>query len=185
VVERAELLYRHGPRDARTLAFPTETRYFLRHLERLPLEVPYVEIGDRMRRLVKRPPLAGRSQVVADATGVGAAVMELLRGGGGLGCPLVPVVITSGEAGAVGPGPGGSGYRVPKLHLMEALVVAFEKESLEIAGRLGVPLEVLIRELRTMRVRGNGGVRGSVTDDMVLALALAWWKARREQGWVG
>lgn len=184
VVERAEVLYRDGPRDPATLAFPTETRYFLRYLERLPLDVPYVDVAERVRGLVKRAPLSGRVQVVPDATGVGAAVLELLQRGG-LGCPIVPVVITSGEYGTVGPGPGSSGYRVPKVDLVEGLVVAFEKESLEISGGLGVSLDLLVGELRSMRVRGNGSVRGAVTDDLVLALALAWWKARREQGWIG
>lgn len=187
VIERAEVIYRRGPRDARTMEFPTETRYFLRYLERMPLDVPYLQIAERLRQMVRRPPLAGRVQTVVDATGVGIPVVEQLQSGPGLGCPLVPVVITSGEYGSAGSGPGNSGFRVPKRDLLEGLVVAFEGDApqLEIAGDLGVELEMLIRELRSMRVRGSGAARGAVTDDLVLAVALAWWKARREKGWVG
>ncbi len=186
VVERAELVFRDGPRDARTYSFPTETQYFLRHAERLRLGVAYTDVVERLRALVRRPALRGAGQVVVDATGVGAPVVELLRGSGGLGCPLIPVVITSGEMGSAALAPDGVGYRVPKRDLVHGLVVAFENGVLRMAGDLGVALEVLVKELTSVRVRrGGSSVSGAPSDDLVLALALAWWKARREQGRLG
>jgi hypothetical protein len=47
-----------------------------------------------LRELVAHPLLAGRSRLVADATGVGAPVVDLLRASR-LDCPLTPVTITT------------------------------------------------------------------------------------------
>ena len=44
--------------------------------------------------------LAGRCTLVMDATGVGAAVLDLLRGAD-LGCGIEPVILTGGRAGAL------------------------------------------------------------------------------------
>jgi len=188
VVERAELVYRQEMRDPVTMQFPTETRYFVRHAERFPLGVPFTDVATRIRELVRRPPLQGWVKVVVDGTAVGAAVLEMLRGNGGLGCRLIPVVITGGDRTSVSPGPDGSGYTVPKRDLLHGLVVAFENEWLEMAGSIGPALEVMVQELRSVRGGRNGGfsgMSGAPTDDMVLALSLAWWRAKREQGWLG
>jgi hypothetical protein len=190
VIERAELLYRHEMRDPVTLQFPTETRYFVRHAERFPLGVPFTDVATRVRELVRQPPLQGWVKVIVDGTGVGAAVLEMMRGNGGLQCRLIPVVITGGDRSSVTPGPDGRGYTVPKRDLLHGLVVAFENEWLEMAGSIGPALEVMVQELRSVRIRGNGGgggysgLSGAPTDDMVLALSLAWWGAKREQGWL-
>src|SRR5437764_1005119 len=69
----------------------------LRHLERVPLRTPYPDVVKKVRRLTRSGEQAGRCQVVADATGVGRPVVELLRRAR-LGCRLVPVMITAGAA---------------------------------------------------------------------------------------
>ncbi len=71
-------------------------RVSLRHLERVALGTPYGEVAQRVRELTRSPELMERCTVVADATGVGGPVMELLRGAE-LGCALVAVTITGSE----------------------------------------------------------------------------------------
>jgi hypothetical protein len=74
-------------------------------------------------------------------------------------------------------------YRVPKRDLMAGLQVAFQKRRLRLAEGLWA-LRELQEELRSMRLRVSAdgferyGGRGH--DDLVLALALAWWRASRE-----
>jgi hypothetical protein len=128
--------------------------------------------------LVKRAPLAGQVTVIVDGTGVGAPVVELLRRGG-LGCRVIPVVITGGDTESND----GVRFRVPKRDLMRGLQVAFQRRRLALAQGLGV-LPELREELRSMRVRvsrdGFERYSGRRHDDLVFALALAWWRASRE-----
>jgi hypothetical protein len=75
---------------------------------------------------------------------------------------------------------------VPKRDLIGGLQVAFERRRLRVAKGLRA-LDAFVEELRGMRVRrsGDGYERFSGTghDDLVLAVALAWWRASRESGW--
>src|SRR5262249_5031260 len=47
------------------------------HLERLPLNTSYPNIVSRVLQQLKRPPLAGKSELVIDYTGVGRPVFDL------------------------------------------------------------------------------------------------------------
>jgi hypothetical protein len=75
--------------------------YTLAGLEQYPLGTPYatvrgeVGVGERVKARFASPPLTG-SQVAVDQTGVGAAVLDLLRSLGP-SCVLFGVVITGGE----------------------------------------------------------------------------------------
>ncbi len=161
-----------------------ETRYNLRHLERVALGTPYTEVAERVRDVWDR---AGRCPVAADATGVGAPVMDLLRESG-LGCELIPVTITGG----MGETRGGGTWRVPKRDLVVGLQVLLEKGRLRIAAGM-MEGETLVKELREMRVKvstaGHEGYeawRDGAHDDLVLAVALACWRALwRDVGHVG
>jgi hypothetical protein len=179
VVERDELVF--PERDPVTYAFRKETRFHLRFAERVPLGAPYAEVADYVKALVKRAPLAGNSVVVVDGTGVGAPVVELLSKGK-LGCRVMAVVITAGD----GETSDGARHRVPKRDLMGGLQVAFERRRLRVAPGIGA-FDDLMDELRWMRVRtsadGRERISGKRHDDLVLALALAWWRACRETGW--
>jgi hypothetical protein len=176
VVETARLTL--PERDPITWSFRAETIHHVRHAERVPLEVPYPDVAEHVRKLAGREPLAGQATVVVDATGVGAPVVDLLRRGG-LGCRVIPVVITGGDTESSD----GVKYRVPKRDLMAGLQVAFQKRRLRLAEGLWA-LRELQEELRSMRLRVSAdgferyGGRGH--DDLVLALALAWWRASRE-----
>src|SRR5580698_10126959 len=51
----------------------------VRHLERMPLGTPYVEVVRRVGEIMRHPALGPWSRLVVDATGVGAPVVEMLR----------------------------------------------------------------------------------------------------------
>jgi hypothetical protein len=60
---------------------------------------------------------------------------------------------------------------VPKRDLIAGLQVAFEQREMSVASRMAL-VDVLVRELTGMRARGSAG-----HDDLVFAVALAWWGA--------
>jgi len=158
----------------------------LRYAERVPLGTPYPEVVERVRRMVRHEHLRGRCVVVADATGVGAPVVDMLRSGQ-LGCEVTAVNITGGEKETRS----GSVWNVPKRDLMAGLLVLLERRELKIA--LGLKeIGPLVRELTDVRMTaGSGGnVRmgaegGGQHDDLVIALALACWRANRKQNQFG
>ena len=114
-----------------------------------------------------------------DATGLGAPVLEMLRNAS-LGCQIVPVIITGGERET---GSGGM-WRVPKRDLINRLQIMFERKELKIAGRLR-EADHFARELMSMRVKlsvaghdSYAAGRESDHDDLVVAVALACWRAK-------
>jgi hypothetical protein len=178
VIERAEL--RFAERDPVTMSFLEETRYAVRHAERIALGSPYPEVVEQVRRMVKREPLAGQVKVIVDATGVGAPVVDLLKKAE-LGCPVIPVIITGGDTESTD----GARYRVPKKDLLAGLQVAFQRRRLRLSARLGA-LEQLMEELRGMRVRmtADGG-SGLAAGGMTIWRSRWLWRCRasREAGW--
>lgn len=156
-----------------------EIRHSLRHLERVPLGTSYPDVVARVREVVRSGKLAGCCTLVADATGVGAPVMDLLRASG-LGCGLTPVTITGGEK----PSRDGSMWRVPKRDLVVGLQLMLETGEFRIAAGLR-EAETFVAELTNMRVKvsasGHEGFavwREGTHDDLVLAVALACWRAK-------
>ena len=109
--------------------------------------------------------------------------MDMLRGAR-LGCPIVPVVITGGERALQSEGT----WRVPKRDLVMGLQVMFEARELEISESLP-DAATLVKELMSMRVKispaghdsygAASGAREGPHDDLVLAVALAVWRAKR------
>jgi hypothetical protein len=178
VLERAEL---RGDWDPAMYAWRKTTALRLRHLERVPLGTPYTEVVDRVVAVTRSADLAGRCQLIADATGVGRPVMDMLRRAE-LGCrSLWPVVITSGDVERYADGH----YRVPKRDLIVGLQLLLQRRGLQIAKGMKFG-PVLVREMAEMRVKitpsGNeqyGAWREGEHDDLVLAVALACWGARK------
>lgn len=152
-------------------------RRSIRHLHRFPLGMPYPDIAAEVRALIRRPELGRRVDLVADATGVGGPVIDLLRRPP-LGCPLFPVVITGSGAESRHAGH----HSVPKENLIAGLLVLFQNGELSIAS--GLPeAKTLVHELGNMRVKmsANGHARYGVWrtgehDDLVMATALACWR---------
>jgi hypothetical protein len=176
VVERWEVVTGF---DYVNWAQTVEERNSLRHLERVALGTTYPEVVRRVREVARSAEVAGKCTVVADATGVGAPVIDLLRGAE-LGCELVAVTITGGDRASRADG----GWRVPKRELVVGLEVMLETGSLRIAAGLREG-ETFIKELTGMRVRVSAGRREQfgawregTHDDLVLAAALACWRAK-------
>ena len=149
----------------------------MRHLERVPLGTPYTHVVRRIVEVTQMREIAGRCTVVVDATGVGAPVVDLLKEAR-LDAELVPVMITAGEHPAKSQG----WWNVPKRDLVTRVQVMLEERELEIAAAL-TERRKLVEELMGMR-RGFGrsgravfGAVGKGHDDLVLAVALACWRA--------
>jgi hypothetical protein len=160
-------------------------RLLVRHLERVPLGTPYTGVVARVAEIVRA---AGDCVVVVDGTGVGEPVVEALRRAG-LGCEITAVTITGGER----QGRGGLRCSVPKQDLIAGVQLAIEKGNLRVARRLE-DAGALVKELLNVRISaglGAGKVRIGADgygehDDLVIAVALACWRAqRRENGFGG
>jgi hypothetical protein len=160
-------------------AIPSQRKLCVRHLERAPLGTPYPDVVERVRRITASLPMAGRCNVVVDATG-SRPVVDLLRRANLMG-GLLAVVATSGKTESCRAGY----YRTPKRNLILLLQSMLRRDVLQIASQLK-DRPALIRELEQMRVRVTpagreqfGAWRAGEHDDLVFAVALACWGARR------
>ena len=157
---------------------PPPIVYNLRHLERVALGTSYPAIAAHVKTLIETDPLRRRVTVIADATGVGRAVVDTLRAAGVK--PLVAVTITAGDQVTTDAG----GLRVPKRDLVAALVVIFQAGRLKIAKDLK-QARTLRDELLNFKVKidtrtahdSYAAWREGQHDDLVLSAALAAWYA--------
>ena len=152
----------------------------VRHLERLPLGTPYPRVVTHVQTLLAQAPLAGQTQLVVDATGVGQAVVDMLQQAG-----LHPIAIALHGGATVTHE--GMHYRVPKRDVVAALQVLLQTHRLRIAQALPLA-NVLVQELLNFRVTldprtahdSYAAWREGQHDDLVLAVALAaWWATWR------
>jgi hypothetical protein len=154
----------------------TETQVGVRHLERLPLGTPYTDVVAQVGELVDKLWATAPEAVVVDGTGVGRPVVDLLRRSG-LRCEVAAVTITAGGKERKDD----DYWSVPKLDLVGGLQVLLEEKRLRVAGAIR-DAEKFLRELRDMRVKVGasgreqlGAWREGAHDDLVLAVALAYW----------
>jgi hypothetical protein len=157
-------------------------RLGVRHVERVALGTPYPRVVERVREIVGKVSLAGRCFLAVDATGVGEPVVDLLRAAR-LGCDLCAVTITGGEYQHHN----GGAWSVPKRDLIAHVQVLLERDELRIARRMR-DVGSLVRELLDMQstTTSSGGRRFGADgygqhDNLVIALALACWRARRPE----
>lgn len=146
----------------------------VRHLERMPLGMPYPLVVARVKEIVVAARKKSPCALVVDATGVGAPVVDLMRAAG-MGCEVMAVSITGGDKAGAG--------TVPKSDLVAGLQVLLEQGQLKLPGKLR-ETQSLVRELMDMRMRvsGTGKMRMGADgygehDDLAMALALGCWKA--------
>lgn len=159
----------------------------VRRVERLVLGTPYPRVVERVREIVCGVALAGQCALVVDGTGVGAPVVDMLRRAG-LGCEVTAVTITGGERESRS----GTAWNVPKRDLIAGVQLGLEKGELRIARHMK-DVGALVRELVDVRITaglGLGRVRigadgSGQHDDLVIALALACWRARRRENGFG
>ncbi len=154
----------------------------LRYAELVALGTPYPQVVERVRYLASHQNLRERCAIAIDSTGVGEPVVDMLRSGR-LGCEVSAVCITGGERETRS----GNVWNVPKRDLMAGVQVLLAKGELKIARGLKLT-GALVRELTDVRLTaGSGGrlrmgaERSGQHDDLVMALALACWRAKRTQ----
>jgi hypothetical protein len=162
-----------------------EPVYALRHLQRFALGTPYTAIVASVAALMAGPPFAGETRLVVDQTGVGRAVVDMLRQAV-RSAYLIPITITGGLS--VTREPDGS-YHVPKKELVTCMQLLFENRRLRIARSLP-EADTLVRELQNFQVKITlaahetfGNWRQGIHDDLVLAVALACWYAEQHPPW--
>lgn len=134
-----------------------------------------------MQVSLRAPQLRGEAALAVDATGVGAAVVDMLRRAG---LTFDAVTITGGDSEAQS---GWHEWRVPKRDLVGGLQVLLQS-GLKIARSLKHS-ETLKAELLNFRVKINvvtahdsyEAWREGDHDDLVLAAALAAWRAGRKE----
>jgi hypothetical protein len=160
--------------------------YAVPHLQRFPLGTPYPRIVAQVLDLLCTPQLKG-AFVVADQTGVGRAVVDMLTDAmaGRFVGQFCPVTITCGhevtlsEAGQ---------FRVPKKELVGVLQALLQSRRLKISPALP-EAATLAKELATFQVKVTdaanevyGAWRAGQHDDLVLAVGLAAWAGEK---WLG
>jgi hypothetical protein len=163
------------------------TLYAVRHLVRWPLSTRSPKAVEGVRRTLPSANDRGevtlaRAHLVVDVTGVGKAVVDLLRQLPEVGGRVRAVTITGGTA--VNMDEAGN-LNVPTKGLVVVLQVLMGSGRLKVADRLP-HAETLLKELSTFRVRisasGNETFeswRERDHGDLVLAVACACWAADR------
>jgi hypothetical protein len=166
------------------LPVPKGCDLMVRHLERMPPGTRYPAVVERVREIVRSEELRGQCIVVADATGIGGPVLDMLRRAA-LGCEVTAVTITGGAKERAARSSGAPASNVTKQDLIAGLQLMLEGRELKIAARLK-EAGTLVKELMDMRFSGvergkmKVGADGSGEhDDLVIAVALAVWRARR------
>jgi hypothetical protein len=159
-----------------------EQTFAVRHLHRFPLGTAYTAMVPLIAEMCQRIELRN-APLVVDQTGVGRAVVDLIRQAripGG----LRPVTITAGQMAHRTD----TGWNVPKKEFVGTLQVLLQSRRLTIAPAM--PLAPLLAsELQHFRVRVTAAAnetfnaREGQHDDLVLATALACWEARRMPQW--
>jgi len=171
-------------RDRLTYQFPMFTRYHVRRIDRPPLGTSYMDIVDLIERHIQAaiPQFTHFSpRLVVDATGVGAPVVDLIQSRR-FPCRLTPVTITAGDKEQSTK----SGYyNVPKRNLVSGLQLIVEQGNLKASAAIP-EAPVLVHEILNMRTKISAGAHESFEawregdhDDLVLAVALACWRAAK------
>lgn len=146
----------------------------VRHLQRLPLGLSYIEVIGEVKRLLARPPLADGCELVIDETGVGRPVGDLFDVAG---CAPTRVSITAGNAVSRA---GNRRWHVPKGILISMLDARLHTGELRFAADLAAS-SAMAEELKDFRRKVSAAGRFSYEarvgqhDDLVLAVAIGLW----------
>ncbi len=150
-------------------------RFDVCHIQRWPLGTPYTRIVDDLRAVYEQAPLCN-STLVVDKTGVGVAVVDMVKAAG-LNAHVQPYMITAGFR----PGDG----TVPKVDLVAAVQALLGTERLRFARGLDF-VSLLTAELKGFHMKVTAdrnetfaAGRDKEHDDLVLALALLCWYGSR------
>lgn len=156
---------------------PILHRYDVRHLQRFPLGLSYVDMVRDIGRLLQRPPFTRDTELIVDNTGVGRAVSDIFNAEG-----LKPVCVTITAGTGEGEMHGTRRYNVSKGYIVSLLDAKLHTGELRFAGDL-TEMPVMQSELKDFkrRVSESGHTsfeaRGGKHDDMVLAVGIGLWRA--------
>ncbi len=154
------------------------------HLQRWKLRTSYpaivADVVQMINNLDPERTTGGKTVLAIDATGVGAPVVDLFKRER-INAKLVPIQIVGGANVSEENGM----FRVPKRDLVSVVQVGLQNRKLKIAESLDLA-ETLSRELQNFTVKITdaandvyGAWREGTHDDLVLAVALAVWKANQ------
>ena len=158
-------------------------RYNLVHLDRF--QKTYTDTVRLLKTLMGRDPLQRSGVLIADATGVGRPIIDMLRGEG-----LRPISVLIHGGVNTTQDPETKFWHVPKVDLVSTLDAALQTPAdvepmLQIAAGLSLA-DVLVSELQNFRAKPtpNGhmtyAAREGQHDDLLLAVSLAlWWGKKR------
>jgi hypothetical protein len=178
VVRRLRFLLSHDVNSSTpTWKEEKPTIYQCGYLERVPLGTTYPAIVAHVGRLLQRPIWAGKIDLALGQTGVGKPIADTFAAAG---LTFTGVMITGGDSESSE----GRTHRVPKMTLVSALQALLHEGRLHIQKDLTEAAQ-LVRELQDFRVKytENGhltfNAREGKHDDLVLALAIAVWRAQK------
>jgi hypothetical protein len=149
--------------------------YQVGHLERLPLGTSYPAVVGHVKWVLEHLPKG--TELVVDYTGVGRPIFDLFVDIPGI--DPIGVLITGGNTESNF----GRIFSVPKINLISWLQALLHQERLKIQRELP-EASALVRELREFRVDFTAAghmtfnARSGQHDDLLLALAIAAWRAR-------
>lgn len=154
-----------------------QPEYRLRGLHRFPRGTPYNQLADPIWERIEQLPTDGPLNIAVDATGPGRPVVDYLID------ELYParlfaITITAGHEAS------GTDRKLPKRDLIATTSLILEQGRLHIANNMR-HADALIDELLTYRrlISENGTETYTAPsgrhDDLVLALSLALWLARK------
>lgn len=167
-------------RTATTVYLPkSEQVYNIVHLERVRLGTSYPDVVELVGQRFAGIPEGADKTLLVDGTGVGKAVVDLMRE---RGLRPISIVITGGDNVTAA----GHNKHVPKRDLIGALQVLMQSGQLKVARGLrdGLTLE---RELRNYKytlsqsAHDTYNAREGEHDDLVLAACLSAWGAQRKR----
>lgn len=161
-----------------------EHTYQLVGLFRPDLRTPYTEIVTQIKGFMESPELKGKTDLLADATGVGRPVIDMLRA-----VDLAPIPITIGAGLTVSPSDDG-GFHVPKRDIAGAIQALFGTYRIKTAAKLDlVPVflkemqEFVLKQNKTTGAESFEAWRDKEHDDVVLAVGLGCWWATWTDPW--
>lgn len=151
-----------------------DTVYGLVHLEQPPLGTSYPDIVDRVKFLIEQPALMGHTALIVDQTGVGRAVLDLMRREG---LDPIGITYTSGQT----PSAVSGGFTVPKRDLAMALQFLIStgrykiSPDLELTQKLLEQLEGFVQKISRKGYDSYEALTEKLHDDLVLSIAMPAW----------
>lgn len=156
----------------------------IRYLERLQLGVKYEDQITRLKKVYdKVKSVSGKTPIlVVDGTGVGKAVVEMVRKGG-----MSPIVVT--VTGGQTVTKDGRNWNIPKKELVSPAIVGIQNGTVRIANSLE-HAEVLKKEMQNFKLKiniatGNESFeawRERDHDDLVFATSLVVYAFKNMDG---